>query len=134
MRTQNIGGQIGGVILFNVSKQAINPGKNFGPYGTPKAATLFLVRQYALDHGRDSIRTGGVNADRIRSGLLNDEMITKRAKARGATKKGYMTGNLLGKEVTANDVAKAFLDLALSPATTGAVITVDGGNIEAALR
>ena len=33
----------GGCLLFNVSKQAINPGPNFGPYGLPKAATLFLV-------------------------------------------------------------------------------------------
>ena len=32
----------GGCLLFNVSKQAINPGPNFGPYGLPKAATLFL--------------------------------------------------------------------------------------------
>ena len=30
--------------------------------------------------------------------------------------------------------AKAFLDLALSPSTTGAILTVDGGNIEAAFR
>src|SRR5205823_11100618 len=29
----------GGCLLFNVSKQAINPGPNFGPYGLPKAAT-----------------------------------------------------------------------------------------------
>ncbi len=41
----------GGCLLFNVSKQAVNPGPNFGPYGLPKAATLFLVRQYALDYG-----------------------------------------------------------------------------------
>ena len=33
----------GGCLLFNVSKQAVNPGPNFGPYGLPKAATLFLV-------------------------------------------------------------------------------------------
>src|ERR1035437_4220421 len=31
----------GGCLLFNVSKQAVNPGANFGPYGLPKAATLF---------------------------------------------------------------------------------------------
>src|SRR3954469_14864571 len=36
----------GGCLLFNVSKQAVNPGPDFGPYGLPKAATLFLVRQY----------------------------------------------------------------------------------------
>ena len=41
----------GGVLLFNVSKQAVNPGPNFGPYGLPKAATLALMRQYALDYG-----------------------------------------------------------------------------------
>src|SRR5205814_5048723 len=36
----------GGCLLFNISKQAVNPGPDFGPYGLPKAATLFLVRQY----------------------------------------------------------------------------------------
>jgi len=46
----------------------------------------------------------------------------------------YMAGNLLGREVTAEDVAQAFLDLALARASTGAVLTVDGGNIAAALR
>ncbi|MGH9693658.1 MAG: bifunctional aldolase/short-chain dehydrogenase, partial [Bryobacteraceae bacterium] len=46
----------GGCLLFNVSKQAVNPGPNFGPYGLPKAATLFLVRQYALDYGSEGIR------------------------------------------------------------------------------
>src|SRR5438270_8150958 len=30
----------GGCLLFNVSKQAVNPGPDFGPYGLPKAATL----------------------------------------------------------------------------------------------
>jgi hypothetical protein len=45
-----------------------------------------------------------------------------------------MSGNLLGREVTAADVAQAFVDLALAEKTTGAVMTVDGGNIAAALR
>src|SRR6185312_16127960 len=30
----------GGSLLFNTSKQAVNPGADFGPYGLPKAATL----------------------------------------------------------------------------------------------
>ena len=29
---------INGCLLFNISKQAVNPGKNFGPYGLPKSA------------------------------------------------------------------------------------------------
>jgi rhamnose utilization protein RhaD (predicted bifunctional aldolase and dehydrogenase)/NAD(P)-dependent dehydrogenase (short-subunit alcohol dehydrogenase family) len=124
----------GGCLLFNTSKQAVNPGKEFGPYGLPKAATLFLMRQYALDHGRDGIRSNAVNADRIRSGLLTGEMIASRSKARGLSEKDYMAGNLLGREVSAEDVAQSFLDLALANKTTACVVTVDGGNIEAALR
>jgi NAD(P)-dependent dehydrogenase (short-subunit alcohol dehydrogenase family) len=125
---------IGGCLLFNASKQAVNPGANFGPYGLPKAATLFLVRQYALDYGADGIRANAVNADRIRSGLLTDAFIKQRSKARGITEKDYMSGNLLGREVTADDVAQAFLAQALALKTTADVTTVDGGNIAAALR
>jgi rhamnose utilization protein RhaD (predicted bifunctional aldolase and dehydrogenase)/NAD(P)-dependent dehydrogenase (short-subunit alcohol dehydrogenase family) len=130
MRAQGFGGRL----LFNTSKQAVNPGADFGPYGLPKAATLFLMRQYAVDHGKDGITSNAVNADRIRSGLLTDNMIASRSKARSLTEDDYMRGNLLGEEVTAEDVAKAFVDLALSPKTTAAVMTVDGGNIAAALR
>ena len=124
----------GGALLFNVSKQAVNPGPAFGPYGLPKAATLFLLRQYALDYGEAGIRANGVNADRVRSGLLDDAMIAARAKARGVSEADYMRGNLLGREVTAEDVADAFLHHALALKTTGDVTTVDGGNIAAALR
>ena len=124
----------GGVLLFNISKQAVNPGPDFGPYGLPKAATLALMRQYAIDYGGAGIRANGVNADRIRTGLLTDEMIAKRSKARGLSEADYMGGNLLKREVTADDVAQAFVALAKARATTGHIETVDGGNIAAALR
>ncbi len=124
----------GGALLFNVSKQAVNPGPDFGPYGLPKAATLFLVRQYALDYGSDGIRANAVNADRVRSGILTDDMIASRAKARGLSAEQYMTGNLLQREVRPEDVAEAFLHHAVALKTTGDVTTVDGGNIAAALR
>ena len=124
----------GGSLLFNVSKQAVNPGPDFGPYGIPKAAALALMRQYALDYGADGIRANAVNADRIRSGLLTPAMIASRSKARGVSEKNYMSGNLLGREVTADDVAQAFLHQALELKTTADVTTVDGGNIAAAMR
>ncbi|MDN2566671.1 bifunctional aldolase/short-chain dehydrogenase [Aquibium sp. A9E412] len=124
----------GGVLLFNASKQAVNPGANFGAYGLPKAATLFLSRQYALEYGAIGIRANAVNADRIRSGLLTDAMIASRAQARNVSEKAYLSGNLLGLEVTADDVARAFLHQALAERTTADVTTVDGGNIAAALR
>jgi hypothetical protein len=66
--------------------------------------------------------------------LLTDDFIAARAKARGVSEKDYMSGNLLGREVTADDVAQAFLAQALALKTTGSVTTVDGGNIAAALR
>ena len=130
MKKQNING----CLLFNISKQSVNPGKNFGPYGLPKSALLSLCKQYAVDYGAYGIRSNGVNADRIRSGLLNDNMIKSRAKAREVSTDEYMKGNLLLNEVKADDVAKAFFHLAVSKKTTGAVLTVDGGNIAASLR
>ncbi len=125
---------LGGALLFNVSKQAINPGAGFGAYGTAKAALLALVRQYALEHGADGVRVNAVNADRIRSGLLDGEMIRNRAAARGVTEDDYMAGNLLHVEVRADDVAAAFAASATLLRTTGNVLTVDGGNVSAMLR
>jgi len=130
MKKQNING----CLLFNISKQSVNPGKNFGPYGLPKSALLSLCKQYAVDYGSHGIRSNGVNADRIRSGLMTDKMIKTRAKARAVSTDDYMKGNLLLNEVKAEDVAKAFFHLATSKKTTGAVLTVDGGNIAASLR
>ena len=102
--------------------------------GLPKAATLFLVRQYALEYGSCGIRANAVNADRIRSGLLTEDMIAARSRVRGVSEANYMRGNLLGREVTAEDVAQAFVAQAIALKTTADVTTVDGGNIAAALR
>ena len=130
MQAQNTGG----ALIFNVSKQAVNPGPLLGPYGVPKAATMALMRQYALEYGEHGITSNAVNADRIRSGLLTDDMIASRAEARGLSEADYMGGNLLRREVQASDVARAFVHLATSRATTGAVLTVDGGNVAAMMR
>jgi rhamnose utilization protein RhaD (predicted bifunctional aldolase and dehydrogenase)/NAD(P)-dependent dehydrogenase (short-subunit alcohol dehydrogenase family) len=130
MRAQGLGG----ALLFNVSKQALNPGQGFGAYGTAKAALLALMRQYALEHGADGVRANAINPDRIRSGLLTETMIAARSAARGVDAATYMSGNLLAEEVTAEDVAQAFVFAALMRRTTGAVITVDGGNVAAMVR
>jgi len=126
--------RLGGQLLFNVSKQALNPGPGFGAYGTSKAALLALVRQYALEEGGAAIRVNAINADRIRSGLLTDAMIRERSAARGLSEADYMGGNLLGAEVRAEDVAEAFVALARLERTTGALLTVDGGNVAAMVR
>ena len=125
----------GGVLLFNASKQALDPGPDFGPYGIPKAATIALARQYAIDYGAAGIRANAVNADRVRTGLYADGMLEARAEARGLSVADYLAGaNLLKREVKAEDVARAFVSLACARKTTGAILTVDGGNIAAAPR
>lgn len=124
----------GGAIVFNVSKQAVNPGPDFGPYGTSKAALMALMRQYSLEHAADGITVNAVNPDRIRTGLMTDEMVEGRARARGVTPEVYMRGNLLKREVSGDDVAEAVLHLVQARTSTGAVITVDGGNVAAMLR
>ena len=80
------------------------------------------------------MRVNAVNADRVRSGLLTPVMIAARAASRGLSEADYMGGNLLRREVTADDVAQAFVAAALARATTGDVTTVDGGNVAAMMR
>jgi NAD(P)-dependent dehydrogenase (short-subunit alcohol dehydrogenase family) len=125
---------IGGFLLFNASKAAFNPGKGFGAYATAKAAVVALMKQYAVECGDIGVRSNAVNADRIRTALLNEEDVQRRAEARGLDADAYYRSNLLSREVTAEDVASAFVNLALAPSTTGCVVTVDGGNIAAAPR
>ncbi len=123
------------MLLFNASKQPLDPGPGFGPYGVPKAATLALARQYAIDCGAEGIRSNAVNADRVRTGIYTDGVLEERAKARRLSVSEYLAGsNLLKREVTADDVARAFVALATARKTTGAILTVDGGNLAAAPR
>lgn len=124
----------GGALVFNVSKQALNQGPDLGPYGTSKAALMALMRQYAIEHGAAGITANAVNPDRIRTNLLTDDFVVERARARGITPEEYMRGNLIRREVMAEDVAEAFLHLAKARKTSGAVLTVDGGNVAAMVR
>jgi len=124
----------GGWLVFNASKAAFNPGKGFGPYAIAKAGLVALMKQYAIEGAEHQIRSNAVNADRIRTGLLDPADVEARAQARGLSADAYFRANLLGREVTAGDVAEAMLSLALASSTTGAVVPVDGGNIAAAPR
>jgi NAD(P)-dependent dehydrogenase (short-subunit alcohol dehydrogenase family)/ribulose-5-phosphate 4-epimerase/fuculose-1-phosphate aldolase len=123
-----------GVLLFNASKAAFNPGKNFGPYALPKAAVIALMKQYALEYGEIGIRSNAINADRIRTGIFPEQQVKERAAARGLSPDEYFKSNLLHREVYDVDVAQGFLDLVFAEKTTGSVLTIDGGNIAASPR
>jgi len=118
----------GGVLLFNASKSAFNQGPEFGPYAIPKAALVALMKQYAVDLAPYRVRTGAVNADRVRTDLFGGGVLEARARARGISPDQYFQQNLLQRETTADDVADAFAWLARAEGTTGTVIPVDGGN------
>ena len=121
----------GGCLLFNASKSAFNPGPGFGPYAVAKAALVALMRKYAVDLGRFGIRANAVNADRVRTNIFGGGVVESRAAARGLSVDDYFRSNLLAREVTSHDVASAFAYLAQARATTGCVVTVDGGNAAA---
>ena len=58
-----------------------------GVYGMPKSKTMFLMRQLVLELGSLGIRVNGINADRIRSGLLTSDFIRSRAKVKDMSEK-----------------------------------------------
>jgi len=130
MLVQNTGGSL----LYNISKAPLNPGPKLGPYAIAKSAALALMRQYAVEYGSHGIRANAVNADRVMTNLFDMKLVEDRAKARGLTAEQYFASNLLKRQVFAEDAARAFLHLTLSPKTTAAIVTVDGGNIAAAVR
>jgi rhamnulose-1-phosphate aldolase/alcohol dehydrogenase len=125
---------VGGFLLFNASKAAFDPGPGFGPYAAAKAALIALMKLYAVEQGAHGIRSNAVNADRIRTALLPPDFVAQRAAARGLDADAYFRSNVLKREVTADDVAEAFLFLALAKSTTGCTVTVDGGNPSASPR
>lgn len=124
----------GGSMGFNASKSAFNQGAGFGPYAVAKAALIALAKQYAVDLGQHGVRSNVVNADRIRTGLFDGSVLAERAAARGVSPDAYFSQNLLHRETLASDVADAFVWLCQANATTGGVITVDGGNAAAFAR
>jgi rhamnulose-1-phosphate aldolase/alcohol dehydrogenase len=129
----------GGSIVVIGSKNVLAPGKDFGAYSASKAAQVQLARVLAIEAAPDRIRVNLVHPDAVfqDSGLWSDEVRQERARAHGIApseiEEFYRKRNLLGENVTAEDVAEAVLWLASdrSLKTTGCILTVDGGLREA---
>ncbi|HYV20736.1 MAG TPA: bifunctional rhamnulose-1-phosphate aldolase/short-chain dehydrogenase [Verrucomicrobiae bacterium] len=129
----------GGSIVVIGSKNVLAPGKDFGAYSASKAAQVQLARVLAIEAAPDRIRVNLVHPDAVfqDSGLWSEEVRQERARAHGIApaeiEEFYRKRNLLGENVTAEDVAEAVLWLASdrSLKTTGCILTVDGGLREA---
>ena len=127
--------RLGGSLVYVASKNAFSPGAGFGAYSAAKAAEIQLARIAALEGGPARIRANAVNPDAIFRGsrLWSDDMRRERARSHGvepeALEDFYASRTLLGHVTTSADVAEAvaFLISPRSAATTGCVITVDGG-------
>jgi NAD(P)-dependent dehydrogenase (short-subunit alcohol dehydrogenase family) len=126
---------IGGSLVYVASKNAFAPGAGFAAYSVAKAGLVQLARIAALEGGPIGVRANAVNPDAVFRGsqLWSDEVRRERAAAHGVAvdelEAFYASRSLLGREVTAQDVAEAvsFLVSDRSRNTTGAVIPVDGG-------
>ena len=126
---------IGGSLVYVASKNAFAPGAEFGAYSASKAAQVQLARIAALEGGPIGVRANVVNPDAVFSGsaLWSPELRRARAAAHGLPEDElesfYVSRSLLGIPVMPKDVAEAiaFFVSDRSRATTGAVLTVDGG-------
>jgi len=129
---------LGGSIVFNVTKNVLAPGADFGAYSCAKAAEAQLARILAIENGQFGIRVNMLNPDAVfEAGLWTPELKAERARAKGIPIEKFehsiQQSNLLKVEVTARDVAEAALFFASerSAKTTGAVLPIDGGLREA---
>lgn len=126
---------LGGSLVYVASKNAFGPGKAFGAYSAAKAAEVQIARIAALEGGPIGVRANAVNPDAVFAGskLWSPELRRERAAAHGIPPEEledfYASRNLLGVRVSPQDVAEAiaFLVSDRSRATTGCVLTVDGG-------
>jgi rhamnulose-1-phosphate aldolase/alcohol dehydrogenase len=126
---------LGGSLVYIASKNAFGPGAGFGAYSAAKAAEVQLARIAALEGGPHRIRANIINPDAIfaDSKIWTDDVRRARAAAHGIAEEEleefYAQRNLLKVKISGDDVAEAvaFFVSDRSRATTGAVLTVDGG-------
>lgn len=120
----------GGRVVLVSTKNVAAPGPGVAAYSASKAAAHQLARVAALEWARDRIRVNVVEPDAVfDTGIWTPELLAERAAHYGLTVDEYKTRNLLGVEVTSDTVAAAVLSFCEElPATTGARLTVDGGN------
>jgi rhamnose utilization protein RhaD (predicted bifunctional aldolase and dehydrogenase)/NAD(P)-dependent dehydrogenase (short-subunit alcohol dehydrogenase family) len=120
----------GGRVVLVSTKNVAAPGPGAAAYSASKTAAAQLARVAALEWAADGIRVNQVEPDAVfDTAIWTPELLARRAAQYGLTVEEYRTRNLLGVEVTSAAVAEAVLAFCTDlTATTGAHLSVDGGN------
>ncbi|WP_417209056.1 bifunctional rhamnulose-1-phosphate aldolase/short-chain dehydrogenase [Antarctobacter sp.] len=138
MRVQGMGGSI----VFVASKNGLAASPNASAYCTAKASEIHLARCLALEGAEAGIRVNVVNPDAVLRGskIWEGEWLEQRAGTYGTDKDGleemYRKRSLLKRSVLPEDIAEAayFFAAETSAKSTGNILNVDAGNVQAFTR
>ncbi|AJE46374.1 bifunctional rhamnulose-1-phosphate aldolase/short-chain dehydrogenase [Celeribacter indicus] len=138
MRRQGIGGSV----VFVASKNGLAASPNASAYCTAKASEIHLARCLALEGAEAGIRVNVVNPDAVLRGskIWEGEWLEQRAGTYGTDKNGleemYRQRSMLKRSVLPEDIAEAayFFASEQSAKSTGNIVNVDAGNVQAFTR
>jgi rhamnulose-1-phosphate aldolase/alcohol dehydrogenase len=138
LRAQNIGG----AVIFVASKNGLAASPNASAYCTAKAAEIHLARCLALEGAEGGIRVNVVNPDAVLRGskIWSGEWLDQRASTYKTDKDGleemYRQRSMLKRSVLPEDIAEGvyFFASDLSAKSTGNILNVDAGNVQAFTR
>lgn len=138
MKTQGIGGSI----VFIGSKNGLAASPGASAYCTAKASELHLARCLALEGASEGIRVNVVNPDAVLRGskIWSGDWLKERAEAYGKDtselEEHYRQRSLLKRSVLPEDIAEAsyFFASEASAKSTGNILNVDAGNVQAFTR
>jgi rhamnulose-1-phosphate aldolase/alcohol dehydrogenase len=133
---------LGGSVVFVASKNGLAASPNASAYCTAKAAEIHLARCLALEGAEAGIRVNVVNPDAVLRGskIWSGEWLDQRASTYKTDKDGleemYRQRSMLKRAVFPEDIAEAvyFFACALSAKSTGNILNVDAGNVQAFTR
>ncbi|MFC3629881.1 bifunctional rhamnulose-1-phosphate aldolase/short-chain dehydrogenase [Paracoccus angustae] len=133
---------IGGAVVFVASKNGLAASPNASAYCTAKAAEIHLARCLALEGAEGGIRVNVVNPDAVLRGsrIWEGEWLDQRASTYGTDKEGleemYRKRSMLKRSVLPEDIAEGvyFFASDLSAKSTGNILNVDAGNVQAFTR
>ena len=132
----------GGSIVFVGSKNALAASANASAYCTAKASVLHLARCLALEGAPCGVRVNVVNPDAVLKGsrIWQGEWLEQRAATYGTDAENlaemYRRRSMLKRHVLPEDIAEAVCFLAgdLAGKSTGNILNVDAGNVQAFTR